>query len=244
MPSGTAVVRKAWQPKAPVDAATQELFWKKVRRAAGDHWLLATSTPFIPYDGMNVALSRIAWAIVYPNTLIPQRLKRDFNKCDQVGCINPAHMFLFGKELEPVRIHEGNGNGNGCHQESELVIPRTLEAMGAIQFGLDVKPRPLRALVRPTEETLPTMEGDVRVKPDPLAINYTPDIGDIKKAPNLNGLSAQQILGLLFKPGTVVMTFKTGSVWIKSPDINIRADDAAEAILGALVLTGQHKVKG
>lgn len=242
IPGVTVKQRIVWQPtEAGIPEATKVAFWAKVDRRNG-HWLWTSKTPFLPLDGMNVSANRIAWALRYPGTVLPGKLYRASHLCTERTCICPDH-FVAGRshfgELQPLQRV-----ADKYTQEQEDVpfeVPRTIEAMAHLQFGTPVKPRVLRALVKPAEEIVATPEGEITVQPLPATPHYSPSAQDKVRAPKL---TVQQLMDVIFAPDTVVMTFRTGHVWISTPRVRLQADSGEEAVLGVLIMTGQHQVRG
>lgn len=215
-----------------------------------------------------VNATRVAWALAHPGEEVPRRLDRK-PSCPIKTCVNPEcrephknrpsfnpkralapHSAVVGTG-KPVRA-ESNGKSATPPKEEPRTTGhiggvstapyRTLEALGQIQFGIEPPPRPLFRRKASAQETLETPEGPVVVERPKALQQYDPTPGDFREAETLQ-VTAEELLELIFSPDTVVMTFKTGHVWISTPKARIDAPDGRSAILGVMIMSGKHKVR-
>lgn len=235
--------RSPWQmPEQGLPATLLQKFWDKVDMATEQgHWLwtgiMIGGPSFDMGGGAYVSAARIAWALKHKDEFIPNKLIRS---CKHERCINPSC-----REGPNPKAAKPAEEINRVAVGSDL---RTVEALGAIQFGLPIRPRTLQSLKHRKDELNGTRaeivqgpDEEVIVEKPAGTVAFVPNDAELAAAPKL---AAEKVLELLRQPDTVLMTFKTGHVWLITPRARIDADSIEEAVLGQLVLSGQHRVVG
>lgn len=239
--------RTPWQvPEGGLKAEEQMDFWKRVKMVGEgphEHWLWTGTMigrPSFFLRGVYVSAPRIAWGLRYKDQAIPEKLLRDKTTCPDERCVRPdCHAGQSRAVPAPALREEINRVATG----SDL---RTVEALAAIQFGLPIKPRTLPALRRKAE--LDEIQAEIITAPEEMIVekptdmlSFVPNETEAAVGPKL---TAAQMLAIIFEPDTIVMTFKTGHVWIMKPNVKVDADSPQDAIHGVLQLTGKHQVRG
>ncbi len=243
----------------PTDGFTQaelRTFWNRVDQqpeSEGGHWhwtgARSNDKPIFTLRNKVRHAARIAWAVI-KNENPPALIAR---MCDDGACINPTHYTEYARPNAPKANH-GPIHGHDIPPTGgdELVIPPALQALGHIQFGTPFEQHVPRRLVLTTEELVETPGLTVSVQTDAHG-RLTDQVADVAPAVELvtapigmqyTGdahppipLTAEEIVDVLFQPGTVLMVFED-HVWLWNKKARVDAPDPSTAVEGLLRIMG------